>query len=85
MIYIVFVLQLMKRKYQQEYDIAPPITFADDHVALDIPDDGIQTDNGWKIVPLHTADVSSRMYKFELRLHACVGVCRSEVKKFCGG
>ena len=55
----VFVLQVVKRKYQQEYDIAPPITFADDHVALDIPDDGTQTNNGWEIVPLHKTDVSS--------------------------
>ena len=36
----------VKRKYQQEYDIAPPISFGGDHVALDIPDDGAQTDNG---------------------------------------
>jgi len=42
----VFVLQVVKRKYQQEYDIAPPITFAGDYVALDIPDDGTQTDSG---------------------------------------
>ena len=49
----------MKRKYQQEYDIAPPITFAGDYVALDIPDDGTQTDNGWEIVPLQKARVSS--------------------------
>ena len=56
----VFVLQVVKRKYQQEYDIAPPITFSGDHVALDIPDDGTQTNNGWEIVPLHKTDVSSR-------------------------
>ena len=55
----VFVLQVVKRKYQQEYDIAPPITFAGDHVALDIPDDGKKTDNGWEIVPLQKARVSS--------------------------
>ena len=48
----------MKRKYQQEYDIAPPITFSGDKVALDIPDDGTQTDNGWEIVPVQTAYVS---------------------------
>ena len=42
----VFVLQVVKRKYQQEYDIAPPITFAGDHVALDIPDDYTHTDSG---------------------------------------
>ena len=41
----VFVLQVVKRKYQQEYDIAPPITFAGDHVALDIPDDYTHTDS----------------------------------------
>ena len=46
-------------KYQQEYDIAPPITFDGDHIALDIPDGGVQTDNGWKIVPVHKAYVSS--------------------------
>ena len=61
MICNVLVLQVVKRKYQQEYDIAPPITFAGDHVALDIPDDGTHTDNGWEIVPLHKADVSSRV------------------------
>ena len=68
------VLQVVKRKYQQEYDIAPPITFASDHVALDIPDDGTHTDNGWEIVPLHMADVSSRMYKV-LELTACMCWC----------
>ena len=54
----VFVLQVVKRKYQQECDIAPPITFAGDHVTLDIPDDGTQTDNGWEILPLQKAHVS---------------------------
>ena len=54
----VFVLQVVKRKYQQEYDIAPPITFAGDRVALDIPDDGTHSDNGWEIVPLQKAHVS---------------------------
>ena len=53
------MFQVVKRKYQQEYDIAPPITFGGDHVALDIPDDGTQTDNGWEIVPLQKAHVSS--------------------------
>ena len=48
----------MKRKYQQEYDIAPPITFAGDRVALEIPEDGTHTDNGWDIVPVHMAYVS---------------------------
>ena len=54
-----FVLQAVKRKFQQEYDIAPPITFASDHIALDIPDDGTMTDNGWEIVPLQKPHVSS--------------------------
>ena len=49
---------MVTRKYQQEYDIAPPITFGADHVALDIPDDGVQTDNGWEIVPVQKAHVS---------------------------
>ena len=49
---------MAKRKYQQEYDIAPPITFGDDHVALDIPDDGVHTGDGWEIVPVHKAYVS---------------------------
>ena len=49
----------MKRKYQQECDITSPITFAGDHIALDIPDIGVQTDNGWEIVPVHKAHVSS--------------------------
>ena len=53
-----FVLQVVKRKYKQEYDIAPPITFGGEHVALEIPDDGIHTDNGWDIVPLQKARVS---------------------------
>ena len=48
----------MKRKYKQEYDIAPEITFNGDRVALDIPDDGTQTENGWEIVPVHKANVS---------------------------
>ena len=49
---------MVKRKYHQEYDIAPPITFGGEHVALEIPDDGIHTDNGWDIVPLQKARVS---------------------------
>ena len=49
---------MAKRKYQKEYDIAPEITIDGDRVALDIPDDGTQTDNGWEIVPVHTAHVS---------------------------
>ena len=49
---------MVKRKYQQEYDIAPEITFDGDHIALDIPDDGAKTDNGWEIVPVHKAHVS---------------------------
>ena len=54
-----FVLQVVKRKYQQEYDIAPSITFDGDVIALDIPDDGTMTDNGWEIVPLQKPRVSS--------------------------
>ena len=38
---------------------APPISFGGDHVALDIPNDGIQTGNGWEIKPLHKACVSA--------------------------
>ena len=52
------MLQVVKKRYNQEYDIAPPITFGDDHVALDIPDDGVRTDSGWEIKPLHNARVS---------------------------
>ena len=52
---------MVKRKYQQEYDIAPEITFAGDHIALDIPEDGIHTENGWVIVPLHKPHVSYMM------------------------
>ena len=52
------VLQAVRKKYQQEYDIAPPITFGGDHIALDIPDDGIQTDDGWKIRPNYRPHVS---------------------------
>ena len=48
---------MAKRKYQQEYDIAPPVTFGADRIALDIPDDGVKT-NGWEIVPVHKAHVS---------------------------
>ena len=54
-----FALQLARRKYRQEYDIATLITFAGDYIALDIPDDGVQTYNGWEIVPVHKARVSS--------------------------
>ena len=50
---------MVKRKYHQEYDIAIAITFDDDCVALDIPDVGAQTDNGWAIEPVHKAHVSS--------------------------
>ena len=49
---------MAKRKYKQEYDIAPAITFDGDRVALDIPDDGAKTDNGWEIVPVQVAHVS---------------------------
>ena len=51
-------LQVVKRKYQKEYDIAPEITIDGDRVALDIPDDGTKTDNGWEIVPVHKAHAS---------------------------
>ena len=54
-----FVLQVPRREYQQEYDIATPITFGGDRIALDIPDGGVRTDNGWEIVPVHMAHVSS--------------------------
>ena len=54
----VIVLQVVNRKYQQEYDIATPITFDADDVALDIPRDGTQTDSGWEIVPVQKAQVS---------------------------
>ena len=50
---------MVKRKYQQEYDIALSVTFDGDQVALDIPDDGTQTDNGWEIVPVQKPHVSS--------------------------
>ena len=59
-----FVLQLVKEKFQQEYDIAPSIAFDGDRIALDIPDDGVVTDNGWNIVPLSRAQVSSRTYSY---------------------
>ena len=49
---------MAKRKYQQEYDIAPPVTFGADRIALDIPDDGVKTEYGWEIVPVHKAHVS---------------------------
>ena len=54
-----FVLQVVRRKYQQDYDIFPSVTFAGDRIALDIPEDGVQTDNGWEIVPMHKPHVSS--------------------------
>ena len=50
---------MARRKYQQEYDIAPPITFAGDYIFLDIPGDGTMTDNGWEIVPVQKPHVSS--------------------------
>ena len=52
---------MVKRKYNQEYDIAPPITFGGDHVALAIPDDGTRTESGWEIKPLHKACVSQHV------------------------
>ena len=54
-----FVFQAVERKYQQQYDIATPITFDGDHIAHDIPDDGVHTDNGWEIIPVHMRHVSS--------------------------
>ena len=54
----VLVFQAVRKKYQQEYDIAPPITFGGDHVALEIPDDGIQTNSGWEIRPNYKPQVS---------------------------
>ena len=56
--FILCVLQVVRRKYQQEHDIALPITFGANHVALNIPDDGVQTGNGWEIVPVQKAHVS---------------------------
>ena len=54
-----FVLQVVKRKYRLQYERATPITFAGEHIALDIPDDGVHTDNGWEIKPPHRLHVSS--------------------------
>ena len=54
------ILQEVKSEYQQQqYDIALPITFGGDRIALDIPTDGTETDDkGWEIVPLYNAQVS---------------------------
>ena len=49
---------MLKRKYKQECDITCLITFGGDHVALDIPDNGVQTDSGWEITPVAKARVS---------------------------
>ena len=49
---------MMKRKYPQVYDIAPPVKFGD-HIVLDIPDDGVEMNNGWRIVPLQRTIVST--------------------------
>ena len=49
---------MVKETFQQKYDIATEITIASDCLALDIPDDGILTDNGWKIVPSQKVHVS---------------------------
>ena len=54
----VFAIQVVKRKYQQEYDIAPSISFSGDRISLGIPDDGVKSDNGWAIVPVQKAYVS---------------------------
>ena len=50
---------MVQRKYQQDYDIAPPITFGNDHITLDIPEDGAETKNGWRIVPQYIPVVSN--------------------------
>ena len=55
----------MKRKYQQEYNIAFPITFGGDQIAFDILADGIRTHNGWEIVPLQKTAVSAS------NIHVC--------------
>ena len=68
-----FVLQVAKKKYQWEYDIATPITFDGDVIALDIPEDGVHTDNGWEIVPVGKAHVSSRILSDR-------HVCRVDIK-----
>lgn len=60
----------MKRKYEQEYDIAPPITFSDDHVALDIPEDGTLTKNGWEILPVQKTHVSLKYCIYRLLFSA---------------
>ena len=49
----------MQRKYQLDYDIAPPITFGNAHITLDIPEDGAETKNGWRIVPQYIPVVSN--------------------------
>ena len=38
----------MKRKYPQEYDIAPPVKFGDP-IAQDIPDNGVEMNNDWEL------------------------------------
>ena len=50
----------MKSEFQhQRHDIALPITFGGDRIALDIPVDGTETnDKGWKIEPLYKPQVS---------------------------
>ena len=60
-----YLLQEMRRKYQEECDILIPVTFGGDHIALDIPDDGVQTHNGWEIVPLQKPAVSAS------NIHVC--------------
>jgi len=47
----------VKKKYKQDYDIAPSITFDGDQLVLDIPAKGA-TVNGWDILPVHKAIVS---------------------------
>lgn len=57
---------MVKQKYQKDYDLAVPITFADDYVALDIPDGGVQKDGEWEVRPLHRARVSLHINLFKL-------------------
>ena len=78
-----FVFQVVKRKYQQEPGIAVPITFDGDRIALDIPGDGVQTDNGWEIIPLNYPCVSSRTYSYKVHIltDTFIGYkCRCNVK-----
>ena len=64
----------MKKKDQQGYDVTAPITFSDDHVALDIPEDGTQTKNGWEILPLQKTHVSLNHCMYMV-LFFCASLC----------